>query len=164
MPASNGGREVRGFNEEGVRSVLGRPQDDEDEPSPPEPDPRSDKPLLEISPARTFLLVLDNGRQQRFQPTPLTVDFLGPAGQIPAVEGTKPDEGSRPDMEGWYLLGYISQNRAQDGGYRQIEVEVRRDGLRIAHRRGYYADGAMKRDSARSLTQLRPDSCRLNRF
>jgi len=38
-----------------------------------------------------------------------------------------------------YLLGYRPQNEKQDGGFRSIEVKVNRPGLRVLHRRGYYA-------------------------
>jgi len=38
-----------------------------------------------------------------------------------------------------YTLGYYPQNRKYDGKYRQIKVKVKRDGVDIQSRRGYYA-------------------------
>jgi VWFA-related protein len=44
------------------------------------------------------------------------------------------------DMSAYYLLGYSSTNAAKDGRFRRIQVRVKRDGLRIEARAGYYAD------------------------
>jgi VWFA-related protein len=38
-----------------------------------------------------------------------------------------------------YVLGYVSSNPARDGAYRKIRVRVNRPGVRVIHRRGYYA-------------------------
>ncbi len=38
-----------------------------------------------------------------------------------------------------YLLGYYPKNEAWDGKYRRISVKVRRPGLRVSFRHGYYA-------------------------
>jgi VWFA-related protein len=38
-----------------------------------------------------------------------------------------------------YLLGYISSNGDQDGGYREITVRVNRPRVRVLHRRGYFS-------------------------
>ena len=46
----------------------------------------------------------------------------------------------RTDLSAYYLLGYVSTNTTEDGQYRRIDVAVRRDGLRIDAREGYYAD------------------------
>jgi len=44
------------------------------------------------------------------------------------------------DMSAYYLLGYSSSNAAKDGRFRRIQVHVKRDGLRVEARAGYYAD------------------------
>jgi VWFA-related protein len=44
------------------------------------------------------------------------------------------------DMSAYYLLGYSSTNAAKDGRFRRIQVRVKRDGLRVEARAGYYAD------------------------
>jgi hypothetical protein len=44
------------------------------------------------------------------------------------------------DMSAYYLLGYSSTNSAKDGRFRRIQVRVRRDGLRVEARAGYYAE------------------------
>jgi Ca-activated chloride channel family protein len=38
-----------------------------------------------------------------------------------------------------YVLGFVSTNAAHDGKFRRLKVEVKRPGLRIRHRPGYYA-------------------------
>jgi Ca-activated chloride channel family protein len=38
-----------------------------------------------------------------------------------------------------YNIGYISTNRRQEGRFREIEVKVKRRGLKVSHRKGYYA-------------------------
>ena len=44
------------------------------------------------------------------------------------------------DMSAYYLLGYSSTNAAKDGRFRRIRVRVKRDGLRVEARAGYYAE------------------------
>ena len=44
------------------------------------------------------------------------------------------------DMSAYYLLGYSSTNTASDGRFRRIQVRVKRDGLRVEARNGYYAE------------------------
>ena len=44
------------------------------------------------------------------------------------------------DMSAYYLLGYSSTNATRDGRFRRIQVRVKRDGLRVEARAGYYAD------------------------
>ncbi|MGE3401082.1 MAG: VWA domain-containing protein [Vicinamibacterales bacterium] len=44
------------------------------------------------------------------------------------------------DLTSYYLIGYSSTNTTKDGRFRRVEVRVRRSGLRVAARRGYYAD------------------------
>jgi hypothetical protein len=43
-------------------------------------------------------------------------------------------------MSAYYLLGYSSTNASKDGRFRRIQVHVKRDGLRVEARAGYYAD------------------------
>lgn len=38
-----------------------------------------------------------------------------------------------------YVLGYTPKNKVMDGKYRKIEVKVKRKGLEVRHRRGYFA-------------------------
>ncbi len=44
------------------------------------------------------------------------------------------------DLSSYYLLGYQSPDQTRDGRYRRITVRVKRAGLRVEHRAGYYAD------------------------
>jgi hypothetical protein len=43
------------------------------------------------------------------------------------------------DASAYYLLGYTPTRGAADGKYRRIEVKVKRSGLRVVSRRGYWA-------------------------
>lgn len=43
------------------------------------------------------------------------------------------------DTSLYYLLGYNSTNAAKDGRFRRITVRVKKPGLRVEHRAGYYA-------------------------
>ncbi len=45
------------------------------------------------------------------------------------------------ELRSQYNLGYTPTNREKDGKFRKVEVEVKRDGLRVQARRGYYAPG-----------------------
>ena len=44
------------------------------------------------------------------------------------------------DLSSYYLLGYRSPDRTRDGRYRRISVRVKRPGLRVEHRAGYYTE------------------------
>ena len=46
----------------------------------------------------------------------------------------------RRDMSAYYLIGYSSTNPEKDGRYRRIQVRVKRDGLRVEARAGYFAE------------------------
>lgn len=46
----------------------------------------------------------------------------------------------RRDMSAYYLLGYSSGNAVKDGRFRRIRVRVKRDGLRVEARPGYFAE------------------------
>jgi VWFA-related protein len=43
------------------------------------------------------------------------------------------------ESRSYYLLGYTPRNTKRDGKFRKIEVEVRRPGLKVRARSGYYA-------------------------
>ncbi len=38
-------------------------------------------------------------------------------------------------------LGYISTNRSRDGGFRKVKIRLKKRGLKVTHRQGYYAPG-----------------------
>jgi VWFA-related protein len=44
------------------------------------------------------------------------------------------------DTSLYYLLGYNSTNASKDGRFRRITVRVKKPGLRVEHRAGYYAE------------------------
>lgn len=44
------------------------------------------------------------------------------------------------DTAAYYLLGYSTTNTARDGRFRRVQVRVKREGLRVEARTGYYAD------------------------
>ena len=43
------------------------------------------------------------------------------------------------DMRNYYVLTYVSKNPVYDGKFRTIDVKVKRNGARIASRKGYFA-------------------------
>ena len=46
----------------------------------------------------------------------------------------------RRDMSAYYLLGYSTTNPVKDGRFRRIQVRLKRDGLRVDARAGYFAE------------------------
>lgn len=54
------------------------------------------------------------------------------------------------DSSTYYLLGYNSSRSPTDGKYHEIEVRVKRDGVNVRHRQGYWA--LTERDVERALT------------
>lgn len=54
------------------------------------------------------------------------------------------------DSSSYYLLGYNSARAPTDGKYHEIEVRVRRPGVDVRHRQGYWA--LSERDAERALT------------
>lgn len=52
---------------------------------------------------------------------------------------TRPLQGVMADASSYYLLGYESPATAADGKFRKIDVDVRRDGVRVIARNGYWA-------------------------
>jgi VWFA-related protein len=68
--------------------------------------------------------------------------YAGETGGLAVVGTNDFDKGFRSivdDNSSYYVLGYEPANRARDGGFRQITVRVKRPGLEIRARRGYYA-------------------------
>ncbi len=43
------------------------------------------------------------------------------------------------EIKNQFSLGYVSSNPRRNGEFRQIEVRVKRRGLKVTHRKGYYA-------------------------
>lgn len=52
---------------------------------------------------------------------------------------TRPLQAVMADASSYYLLGYESPATATDGKFRKIDVDVRRDGMRVIARNGYWA-------------------------
>ena len=46
----------------------------------------------------------------------------------------------RRDISAYYLLGYSSTNPVKDGRFRRIQVRLKREGLRVEARAGYFAE------------------------
>ncbi|HYY69881.1 MAG TPA: VWA domain-containing protein, partial [Terriglobales bacterium] len=51
------------------------------------------------------------------------------------------------DTAAYYVLGYHSSNPARDGKFRRIVLQVRRPGLKLEYRRGYYAPADFQHSS-----------------
>ncbi len=43
------------------------------------------------------------------------------------------------ELRSQYSIGYLSTNPLRDGSYRKIEIKVSEGGLKLSHRKGYYA-------------------------
>jgi VWFA-related protein len=48
------------------------------------------------------------------------------------------------DTQSYYVLGYYSKNRKEDGKYRKIRIEIARTSLKIEHRPGYFASKSFR--------------------
>jgi hypothetical protein len=48
------------------------------------------------------------------------------------------------DVAATYTLGYYPENKKFDGKYRSIKIKIKKDGLEIQNRRGYYAIDPMQ--------------------
>jgi Ca-activated chloride channel family protein len=46
------------------------------------------------------------------------------------------------ELKAQYVLGYVPANAVRDGHFRKLKVQVKRDGLRVRHRAGYFATAA----------------------
>ncbi len=49
------------------------------------------------------------------------------------------------DTNVYYVLGYFSSNKKEDGKYRKIRIELTQPGMKISHRPGYFAAKAFDR-------------------
>jgi VWFA-related protein len=52
------------------------------------------------------------------------------------------------ESRSYYLIGYSSPNTRKDGKLRKIEVDVRRPGVKVRARKGYYAPGGARPEPA----------------
>ncbi len=43
------------------------------------------------------------------------------------------------EIKNQYSLGYVSSNKRRDGSFRSVEIKLKRRGLKLNHRQGYYA-------------------------
>ena len=50
------------------------------------------------------------------------------------------------ELAAQYVLGYVSTNPNYDGKFRKLKVELKRPGLRVRHRPGYYAPTLVETD------------------
>jgi Ca-activated chloride channel homolog len=46
------------------------------------------------------------------------------------------------ELKAQYVLGYVPGNALRDGRFRKLKVQVKREGLRVRHRTGYFATAA----------------------
>ncbi len=43
------------------------------------------------------------------------------------------------EIKNQYSIGYVSHNKARDGAFREIKIKLKKRGLKVKHRKGYYA-------------------------
>ena len=60
------------------------------------------------------------------------------------------------DSSGYYLLGYTSSRAPTDGKFHEIKVQVKRRGVNVRHRKGYWA--LTKEDAARASEPPKPEA------
>jgi Ca-activated chloride channel homolog len=48
------------------------------------------------------------------------------------------------ELSAQYVIGFVSDNQRRDGKFRKLKVDVRRDGLKVRHRTGYFGPGATR--------------------
>ena len=60
------------------------------------------------------------------------------------------------ESRSYYLIGYVPESDRADGKFREIQVKVRRPGLRVRARKGYYAADA-RAAAAKDPGELDPD-------
>jgi hypothetical protein len=75
----------------------------------------------------------------------LTIDDFevyeeGKLQKIEAVYLIRKKDIEREESENYYLLYYSPKDYVIDGKFKRIEVEVKGDKYRVAHRAGYFAD------------------------
>ena len=55
------------------------------------------------------------------------------------------------EIKNQYSIGYVSKDRRRDGAFRKIELRVKRSGLKMNHRKGYYASEGSAEPSGSAL-------------
>jgi VWFA-related protein len=60
------------------------------------------------------------------------------------------------ESRNYYLLGFVSSNSRRDGGYRKLKVEVRREGVVVHARKGYYAPSSVAEAPPKDANALDP--------
>jgi len=43
------------------------------------------------------------------------------------------------EIKNQYSIGYVSPNKARDGAFRELKIKLKKRGLKVKHRKGYYA-------------------------
>ncbi|MFB3068840.1 MAG: VWA domain-containing protein, partial [Acidobacteriota bacterium] len=51
------------------------------------------------------------------------------------------------ELRSQYNLTYVPTNKERDGSFREIKVKVNRDGVRLRHRKGYFAPKLLSSDN-----------------
>jgi len=89
-----------------------------------------------------------------FGPSPLRT-IAENTGGVALLNGTTPEKGLHRvvrEAGAFYLLGYASTRNPRDGKFHKIGVKVKRTGIEVRARRGYWAPHAADLDKARSAT------------